>query len=518
MIIKKQNRRAFLKTVSGLLVAAPYISRIQRPKATASKFDPNFGTAGQAARAIRSGAISVRELTEHTYQRIRKYNPRINAFVTLLEEHAMLRDKQADEALAARQTWGPLHGVPILIKDGFSTASVRTTAGSKIFEKYVPKEDAVAVARLKKAGAIIIGKTNVPEFLADWQSYNQVAGTTNNPWDLTRTPGGSTGGGAAGLAAGLGFLELGSDIGGSIRVPSHFCGVYGHKPTLDVVPLEGHIPPPPGALAPAELPVAGPLARNAQDLLVELEIIAGPALPEAIAYRWSLPPARKANLKDYRIGYVLDDPFCPVDVPVAEVISQAIERLRKHGVTLAEGWPKGVDPRATFENYFQLLAAFFSLTLPDAQFKQMQESLSRAVGPEKLWAEGVTSLHREWLVLSGKRLKAREIWQEYFKTNDVFLMPTNFVAAFPHDHSQNQFQRVLATSRGQREYMDQLCWISFATLTGCPATVAPVGRTRGGLPVGIEIMGPFMEDATPIRVADLMSSVVGGFEAPPGYA
>jgi amidase len=353
--------------------------------------------------------------------------------------------------------------------------------------------------------------------LADWQSYNQIAGVTNNPWDLSKTPGGSTGGGAAALAAGIGFLELGSDIGGSIRIPSHFCGLYGHKPTLDIVPLRGHIPPPPGSLAPAELPVAGPLARSASDLVLELAIVAGPDSPESVAYRWALPAPRKTNLKDFRIGFVLDDPFCPLDTPVAEVLSQAMETLRKNGVNLSQGWPKGVDPAGTLETYSYLLGAFFASEIPEPQFKETQASINRSTGIEKKWAEAMTSLHREWLMQASRRLKAREAWQEYFKTYDAFLMPTDFVAAFPHDHSQNPFQRTIATTQGTRRYFDQFGWISFATLTGCPATVAPAGRTKGGLPVGIQVMGPFLEDATPIKVAELIGNILGGFEAPPGY-
>ena len=222
-----KTRRAFLKTVAGMAAAAPFVSRMPGiAAATGPDFDPDFGTASDATRAIRSGAISSREVTEHVYARIKKFNPRINAFVTLLEDQAMDRAKKADEALAAGRVWGPLHGLPILIKDVFPTAGVRTTSGSMMLENYIPTEDAVAVSRLKAAGAVILGKTNMPEFAGDLQSFNDVAGTTNNPWDLARTPGGSTGGGAAALAAGMGFLELGSDIGGSIRTPSHFCGIY----------------------------------------------------------------------------------------------------------------------------------------------------------------------------------------------------------------------------------------------------------------------------------------------------
>ena len=519
------SRRGFLKVATGIIAVAPLVSRFSRAEATAAQsFDPNFGTASEALRAIRGGVISSRELMAHTFKRIRQFNPKINAFVTLLEEPAMRRAAQADEALAAGKSWGPLHGLPILIKDVFETAGVRTTSGSKVFENYVPKNDAPVVARLKRAGAIIVGKTNLPEFAGDVQSFNNVAGTTNNPWDLTRTPGGSTGGGAAGLAAGFGFLELGSDIGGSIRTPAHFCGIYGLKPTLNVVPLEGHIPPPPGVeLAVVDLPAAGPLARSAQDLRLELEVIAGPTAPEAKAYSYRLPPPRGARLKDYRLGYVLDDPFCPVAPEVKEVLAGTLDALRKHGAELLEGWPRGVDPQAMFDNYMRLVAGFFAPFIPPEELKLIHGLLESPWGYyARREIEGTEGSHKEWLEQSALRLKAREVWQEYFQTLDAFLMPEAFVPAIPHDHTPTHTitfdQRTIATSQGPRPYGDIFRWISLATLTGNPAAVAPVGSTRGGLPVGIQIVGPYLEDATPIHVAGLLADVVGGFQAPPGFS
>jgi amidase len=210
------------------IAAAPFVSRIPRARG-ASDFDPDFGSAADAARAVRTGAISSRELTAHVFERIRKYNGRVNAFVTLVEDQAITRARAADEALAQGKPWGRLHGVPILMKDDKKTAGIRSTCGAKMYANNVPKENAPAVQNLLDAGAIIVGKTNLPEWASDFQSYNEVAGTTNNPWNSDRTSGGSTGGGAAALACGMGFLELGSDIGGSIRTPSHFCGVFGHN-------------------------------------------------------------------------------------------------------------------------------------------------------------------------------------------------------------------------------------------------------------------------------------------------
>jgi amidase len=510
------SRRAFLQAAAGLAVAAPFVSRAPRAVATTRKFDPGFGTATEAMAALRGGVISSRELTEHTFARIRKHNPKINAFVTLLEEQAIAQARQADEQRVRGHASGALHGLPVLVKDSFQTAGVRTTCGSKSLENHFPQQDAVVVARLKQAGAILIGKTNLPEFAGDWQSYNAVAGTSNNPWDVTRTPGGSTGGGAAALAAGMGFLEIGSDIAGSIRVPADFCGLYGHKPTLDVVPLAGHIPPPPGALlGDTVLPVAGPLARSAADLLLELNVIAGPAGDDALAYRWSLAKPRRSSLRDYKIGAVLDDPYCPVDAAVGKVLTSAVADLRKAGVQVVEGWPRGFDPHAALDTYTFLLASFTTLGLPPAELEAMRAAIKRGEGDPYL--HGATAQYREWVDQDQLRLRARAVWHDYFRTFDAFLSPVCFVAAFPHDHSPDESARKIATASGDRPYWDLVRWIVPASLVGCPATIMPVGRTGTGLPVGLQILGPYMEDATPIDIAMKMTDLTGGFVAPAGY-
>jgi len=513
------SRRSFLKTAAGVAAATPFIRRMEKADAATRKFDPDFGTATEAVRALRAGAISSRELVTHTFSRIRKYNPKVNAFITLAEEQAIARANEADEALAAGRAWGTLHGLPIVIKDAFETAGIRTTSGSKTLENYIPQGDAVAVGRLKAAGAIIIGKTNMPEFAGDVQSYNAIAGTTNNPWDARRTPGGSTGGGAAALAAGLGFLELGSDIGGSIRTPCSFCGVYGLKPTLNVVPTRGHIPPPPGtARAIVDLNVTGPMARSAQDLSLELEVIGGPAPGDDRAYRWRLPAPRATRLKEYRIGFVLDDPFCPVTPEVKEVLGGAIDSLRRQGAQLEEGWPKDVAPQETFDVYIRLLSAFFAPQAVPSNIQLLRESVDKPWGYyARKWLEGTDALHKDWLGWSGLRLKARNAWEYYFSAHDAFLLPTDFVPAIPHDHELSFFERSLSTSQGSRSYGDVLRWICFATLTGNPAVVAPAGLTKQGLPVGLQIMGPYLEDATAISVAGLLADAVGGFRPPPGF-
>ena len=495
----------------------PFVSRMSPTSTATLSFDPSFGTATDVLAALRAGVISSRELTEHVFARIRKHNPKINAFVTLLEEQALAQAREAHESRARGRAAGALHGLPMLVKDTYETAGVRTTCGSKSLENHVPTQDAVVVARLKQAGAIIVGKTNLPEFAGDHQSYNDVAGTTNNPWDVTRTPGGSTGGGVAALASGLGFLEIGSDAGGSIRVPAHFCGVYGHKWTLDIVPLAGHIPPPPGVLRTADVSgVAGPLARSAVDLRLELEVVAGPSGDDARAYRWSLPNPRQSALSEYRIGVVLDDPFCPVDVEVADVLASAVATLRKAGVQMTEGWPRGFEPSAAFENYLHLLAPNLTLGVPPSEIGAMLKALGS--DDRHPFSRGATARHTEWNAQNQLRLRTQAQWREYFRDFDAFLSPVCFVSAFRHDHSPGFFTRKVATTGGERPYEDLLKWIAPATLIGGPATAVPVGRTAAGLPVGLQVMGPYMEDATPIDIAIKMASLTGGFVAPPGYA
>lgn len=281
------------------------------------------------------------------------------------------------------------------------------------------------------------------------------------------------------------------------------------------MPRGGIIASPPNSptLAFSHLPVAGPLARSAGDLQLELEITGGPTDPESVAYRWSLPTARGARLADYRIGYVLNDPFCPVTPEVSEVLSITLEEMAKQGTRLKEGWPTGIDPQKAFDAYFSLLLSHVFRREEDRN-----RARERVKGADDYYSTKVlqpSPSQSEWRLIDGTRLTAREIWQDYFRTYDAFLMPTTFVAAFPHLEQPLMKDRKIPTSNGERNYLDVLRWISIATHSGCPATVAPIGRTKSGLPVGIQIMGPFLEDATPISIAGLMADLAGGFEAPP---
>ena len=478
-----------------------------------------FLSAAEAANEIRKKNISSFELTKLILDRIKKYDPEINAIILLLEEQALERAREADAALAKGENWGVFHGVPITIKDSFQIEGVVTTAGAPFLKDYIPDSDATAVKRLKKSGAVILGHTNVPFMLSDHQSFNEIYGRTNNPWNLERTPGGSTGGGAAAVTAGLSYLSLGSDIGGSIRVPAHFCGIFGHKPTVDLISQRGHIPPAPGAppLPSTELPVAGPLARSAEDLRLALSVCGGPDTPENVAYSWKLPEPRKKDLKQYKIKYIIDHPDYPVSSEISPLMVQAIQEFKNHGLDIEEGWPENVNPVEQYFNYLYLLMGAVSMGMPEEEIERMKAiPKSQRTPGQSLQIQAISDSHIQYNKMESNRLSARMIWPKFFREYDAFLLPTAFSPAFPHTTIPWD-ERVLETPEGPRPYNDMLFWISFATHSGLPATTFPVGVSKTGLPVGMQVIGPFLEDATPIDIAGKLNEIMGGINHPGGY-
>jgi amidase len=482
-----------------------------------NQLNPAFATAVEIANAIRTKRISATELLNVTFQRVDLHKPKINAIVWQSREQAMARARQADEMLAKGETAGPLHGMPVTIKEAFAYQGSPNTWGLPPLKDVQSPRTAAAVERLESAGAIVIGKTNVPVMLGDWQSYNPIYGTTNNPWDVTRTPGGSTGGGAAALAAGLGCMALGSDLAGSIRIPAHFCGVYGHKPSLELVSMAGFLPGPwdgsPGF--PADLAVVGPLARSARDLTLALDAIGGPNGEDAKAWNWRIPAPRHKRLQDFRIGYVLDDEFAPVASDVGKVYENVLSELGRAGAKMERGWPQGIDPQTQLKKFSYLLFAFLSFDVTKEEREALRARLEK--NPDDIYAAAVVEPHGHWLQETQRRLGFRAIWQRYFESHDVFLLPAAFSAAFPHDHSQPMEQRVVETPEGGRPYLNTGSWICFASLAGLPATVAPVGRTNANLPVGIQIIAPMWEDGTSIEFAALLAEIVGGFTEPQAF-
>jgi amidase len=439
--------------------------------------------------------ISSQELTDLLLARIDAVNPALNAVVELRREAAIQEAAAADKAIAQGDLV-PLRGVPMTIKESFNVAGLHTTWGNPAFKDYVADCDATVVRRLKDAGAIVVGKTNVHFMLADFgQTANELYGVTNNPWDTTRTPGGSTGGGAAALSAGLTFLEYGSDLVGSIRIPASFCGVYGLKPSVGIVPLTGFQTPGPPA-GPSEMSymsAIGPLARSARDLRRALTVTAGPEAPDTSAYSWTLARARHTRLKDFRVGVVLDHDRAPVSSEVTALLSNAVDALSQAGATVVEGWPEGVDPVQEYESFGFHVGLFLAVVQPGGDSTQ---KLSEFIGHE------------------ARRMSARAAWARYFNDIDVFFCPTNFTPAFPRDNRPFD-ERTITTPEGERPYDNQPFWISHASLPGLPAVVAPIGRTPSGLPVGAQIIGPLYEDDTPVTFAELLGDVIGGYESPP---
>lgn len=469
----------------------------------------DFASALQAAQAIRRKSVSSVELTRRAFERIDRYDPKINSFVYQLRDDALARAKTLDKSLAKGKRLGVFHGVPINIKESFAVIGQPCTWGIPAFKDARAKQNSDPTERMLQAGAILIGATNVPLNLGDAQSYNKIYGTTNNPYDLKRTPGGSSGGSAAALAAGLGYLSVGSDIGGSLRGPAHCCGIYAHKPTLDLVSMRGHLPggtfQSPGFST--FLAVAGPMARSADDLLAALKVLGGPSGWDAKAWQWKMPPPRARALKDFRVGYVLDDPIAPVSSEIKPLLQHAIDALGKAGAKLKPGWPPGYNPGALLENYLFMLRAFMFSVAPPAQ----QDAQKSTAGP------GLAPF-AEWQRHNLQRVASRAQWQAYFQDVDVFLSPVMFTPAFPHDQDRQWEQRTVDTPEGAAPYWNIFHWIAHPTLTGCPATSAPIGLTAAGLPANIQIMGPYWEDATPIKFASLMAREIGGFHPPAGYA
>jgi amidase len=451
-------------------------------------------SAGAVAGMIRRRQIGSRELTELVLGRVDAVNAELNAVVELRREAALREAAAADEAIARGERAGPLHGVPMTVKEAFNVAGLHTTWGDPAFQEFVADRDATVVARLRQAGAVIIGKTNVAFMLGDFaQTGNELYGVTSNPWDLTRTPGGSSGGAAAAVAAGMTYLEYGSDLVGSIRIPASFCGVYGLKPSVGIVPLTGFQPPGPPA-PPSEmtyLSAVGPFARTAGDLRIALRATAGPEDPAAKAFSWALAAPRHRRLAEFRVGVVLDDRHAPVSGEVGSVLSDTLAALARAGATVVEGWPAGIDPGHSAESFGFQVGLYFAFAQPGEDIPP----LAAVIDQER------------------RRMAARAAWSGYFENVDVFLCPTNFTPAFPHDTRPFE-ERTIATPEGDRPYRDQPFWIAHASLAGLPAVVAPVGRTPGGLPVGVQIVGPLYEDDTAITFAELLADAVGGFQPP----
>ncbi|NOJ41159.1 amidase [Bradyrhizobium sp. WSM 1791] len=465
--------------------------------------------------------VSAVELFEHAVGRIEALDLHINAVVVRDFERARAAATAADAALA-RGERRPLLGIPMTVKESFNVGGLPTTWGLTAGRDWRAPEDAVPVARLKAAGAVILGKTNLAIALADWQSFNPIYGTTNNPWDIKRTVGGSSGGSAAALAAGYVPLELGSDLSSSIRAPAHLCGVFGHKPTSNLVPQRGHAPPRSPALATdltSGLGVAGPMARTAADLSTALDVIAGPDEFEAGAYRLNLPPARHNALKDFRVLVIDSHPLLPVAGEIRTALDQLANKLISTGAKVARSSSLLPDLAESARLHTRIVRNFGAFGRPPEFFKQMQDAVA-ALKPDddslKAWRTRAPFLsHHQWMAAEIARARLRLQWASLFREFDVVLCPPFSVVAFPHDQKPDQEERTIDIDGESHPYLSLIIWGSVATPPGLPATVMPIGRSKAGLPIGVQIIGPLFEDRTPLAFAGMLEREFGGFMRPP---
>ncbi len=472
--------------------------------------DPSFLPAHRLAELTRTRKISCRELLDHFIARVERHDPKINAVVVRdferARERAKALDNQADKS-------APLFGVPMTVKESFDIADLPTTMGVPTQRNAIAKRNGLPVERLLSAGAVVFGKTNVPLLLADWQSYNEIYGATNNPWDLKLSPGGSSGGSAAALAAGMTGLELGSDIGSSIRNPAHYCGIFGHKPTWGICPN--------GSVAPSDISVLGPLARSAEDLAITLNVIAGPDEIDGAGWKLDLAPPRVTTFAGLRVAMMLDHKLSEVDASIAARIGALASFLSQQGARVDMTARPDFDLAEAHRLYITMLRATTSRRIGDPGVAHWQAEAARLPADDTgycaLMARGISMSHRDFLIANEQRQRMRHAWAAFFKEWDVFLCPAAASAAQPHDHEGQRWERTIEVNGRRVPTTDQMFWAGISCFFLLPATVAPLGFTPSGLPIGVQIVGPQFGDRTTIQFARLMEQSWQGFVAPPGW-
>ena len=479
-----------------------------------------WGALGTAS-AIRAGEVSSREVVEALLDRIARYNPSLNAIVTLDEVGARARADLADVALAQGEVWGPLHGVPVTFKDVFETAGMRTTSSHKPLAGYVPQRDATVVARLRAAGAIVLGKTNMPELAGDSQSDSPVFGRANNPWDLGRTPGGSSGGEAAAAAAGLSVLGSGSDIGGSLRLPAHFCGVFALKPTDHRVSNAGHVPPLPDSVNTVRhLAVNGPIARHPADLGLWLSLVAGPdgrdaTVPPVPVTGAELVPRALAGL---RIAWTDDLGGIPVTTDTRDALTRFATDLANAGCQVRRAAP-GVDIEEVWQTYGTLYGAMLFAMQP-----RVARVALRTVGPVMFRdpvfgpsSRAATASAREFLHALARRDTLMWAMEEFLVDVDAWICPVASIPAFPHRPARQQGRPVQVDDQKVPGTVATMGHTMLASLTGHPAVALPLNHHNGDLPIGAQVIGRLWHDADLLNVVGALTTVTGPSLRPPAY-
>ena len=457
--------------------------------------DPTLWTAVEQAAAIRERRLGSEELLDLFLDRIDVVDRDVNAVCTLAVDGARERCRTPDAATVAGEWWGPLHGLPITVKDAIETAGIRSTGGSTELADHVPTADAPAVAALKAAGAIVFGKTNLPEWSGDWQSYNEMFGTTNNPWDLTRTPGGSSGGAAAAVACGMTSFELGTDIGGSVRVPAAFCGVFGHKPSFGIIPTYGYLDEPAGGRTQSDVNTFGPIARDAADLDLLLSVLAQPGPDDSAAWRLELPDADITSLRGLRVAAWIDEPELVGDLAMTAVLHTAVDAMEAAGARVDRSAKPDVDVTRMWRLGARLIGAAVD------------------VHPEDPSPHPIA--HHDWLRLDRERALLRAAWAQLFERFDVVLCPVMLVPAFEHLQEARWDTRQVSINGVARPYIELESWPAIVGAAYLPSTSTPVGTTPEGLPVGMQIVAPYLRDRLSIKVAELLADTTGRVGRPP---
>ncbi|GGP54569.1 amidase [Streptomyces melanogenes] len=481
--------------------------------------DWNLQTAEPLMAALRAGDVTSTELTEAAIARIERDDKAINAICVPDYDRARTAAREADQA-RARGEDRPLLGIPVTVKESYNIAGLTTNWGMPQHRDFLPAEDAVQVSRLKAAGAVVLGKTNVPVGLQDIQSFNEIYGTTNNPWDHRRTSGGSSGGSAAALASGFGALSTGSDLAGSLRTPAHFCGIYAHKPTLGLAPTRGMIAPPAPALpVEPDLAVVGPMARTARDLTLLLDVMAGPdPLTLGMAHHLALPPARHERLGDFRVLVLDEHPLIPTGSAVRAGLTRVADALADSGARVERHSPLLPDLAEAATLYAELLFSSQTARFPVEAYEELRtRAAALSADDQSLDAARLRAMvftHHDWIEANGRRELHRHGWRQFFAEFDAVVCPITPTPAFPHDHHPDPRQRRIDIDGVDYPYFDQLVWAGVATMPGLPATAIPTGLSPEGLPVGVQLIGPMYEDRTPLRLAELLEEKIGGFQAP----
>ncbi|MBW4505491.1 MAG: amidase [Scytonematopsis contorta HA4267-MV1] len=487
-----------------------------------------FTPAHELARMIRERVVSSVEVVDSYLEKISKHNSQLNAICTLDAENAQKQAREADEALARGENWGMLHGVPITIKDCLETAGLRTTSGYKPLKDYVPQEDATVVSRLRNAGAIILGKTNLAKLASDWQGINDIFPRVNNPWNLNYTAGGSSSGSAAAVAAGLSALDIGDDFGGSIRQPSHFCGIYGLKPTDRRIPTTGHIPEIPGKFrCIRQMLTVGPLARSIEDLRLCLQLITGsdPRQPDIPPVPLDVPIEK--GLQNLRIAWTDGFASIPVEESIQSAIQSVAYRLGEAG-TQIERWVPVFDFSAAWE--ILSTVAVYNLmyaqptTLDDA--RQDIPFLFRSATQGDKTIGGFGSLAgivlpiflnptlKGYFEALAKRDNLIAQMDKQLEQWDVWLCPVAMTTAFTHCAKG---EALVVNGRKVPYMMASGAYTSPFALTGHPVVVIPIGKTQDGLPIGMQIVGKRWREMELLRIAQQLDKLIGSFQHPPGY-